>query len=118
VKTFFACLLSSAVAAVTISALAAVKNGISTETFGLMLIAFLYILVVSLVIGIPLHFALKKREAKSADYAGSGAITGAAFAVVPFVISGGSSRIRVEFVFGLALAGLLAGWTFYRTVKN
>jgi hypothetical protein len=119
VKTILACLLSSVVAASSIAVYSGIENGVGTEILGLMLIAFLYALVVSVVIGVPFRcIAQRLGKQRSIYYAGAGALVGASFTIVPLLASRGSDPSLVKLTLTLTIAGLLAGWTFHRVLMR
>jgi membrane protein YdbS with pleckstrin-like domain len=114
-KALLACLVSSLVVALSIAVYSTVENGFRAEMFGLMVIAFLYALPVTLVIGLPFRYVAKRlRKEGSVYYAGAGLLVGAAFMIVPMVASRHVDSSLLKTAAVLAIAGFLAGWTFDR----
>jgi hypothetical protein len=101
------------------AAYSALENGIKVEMFGAALIAFLYALAVAFVIGLPFRLIVRRfGKEGSIYYACAGLLVGAAFMLVPVVASqhADSSVLRTATV--LAVAGLVAGWTFDRVSNH
>jgi hypothetical protein len=113
-KILVACLLSSLVAALSTTVLFGIEGGFAAESFGLMLIVFLYALAISLVIGIPFHYAAKRvRKERGVYYAIAGSLSAIA---VPLssLFSREADISVVKLIPVLAIAGLMAGWTFHQ----
>lgn len=118
-RILLTCLASSVVGALTITLLAGIENGFTIGSLGLMLIAFLYLLAVALVIGLPFHFLVTKRRFdKLAYYAIFGTLVGIGFMVIPLVRSDGSDPSLWKAVGGLATAGFLTGSTFHQVLRR
>lgn len=114
-KTLLACLLSSAVAAGAIALCFAIaEGGFTRDILGMMVFAFLYVLIVAVVIGIPFRYMARRLGRQSGVcFATAGGLVGAAF-VLLLLASGPFNSTLAKIALILAIAGSLAGWTFYR----
>ena len=118
VKTLLACLCSSLIVAGVVVAYSIFENGIAFEVLGGMLIAFLFALAASLLIGVPIHCVLQRLGRRRKSYYGMfGFMLGASFTIIPLVTSRLSDPSLLKLTIILAIAGLLSGLTFHRIVK-
>jgi hypothetical protein len=118
VRSLLACLCSSLIVAGVVAAYSIFENGIAFEVLGVMLIAFLFALAASLLIGVPIHCVLQRLGRRRKSYYGMlGSMLGAAFTIIPLVTSRLSDPSLLKLTIILAIAGLLSGLTFHRIVK-
>ena len=128
-KTLAACLLSSLVAALVVAICSGAGNyfggSFSTENddvlrlLDLMFFVFLYALGVAVVIGVPFHLVSKMiLKERGLCYAIAGSLAAIAFIIAPLVESRGANPALLKLALILAVAGLLAGWTFFRVSRT
>jgi hypothetical protein len=117
-KTLLACLFSSFIVAGVLAIYSVIENGVAIEVLGVMLIAFLYALAVSLIIGLPSHYVFKRLGRNRAGYYVTiGIVAGLAFTIAPLVTSRLSDPSLLKLTLTLAVAGVLAGITFHRVAN-
>ena len=120
IKSFLACLIASVAAAVVIGLYSVTEaKAITTETFGVMFIAFLFAFALAVIVGLPFHYIAQRwRKENALNYSMAGLFAGIAIPIVPLVASRAFDSSLLKTMLVLALAGFIGGRTFFKAHRR